>query len=450
MRAGTLLLDRYLVEVELGRGGQGTVYRARDTRLGRRRLVAVKSLEVTSAAPARHRWMMAKRFDRETEILADLHHDHIVTVYDRGEHGGTPLLVMEYVAGPSLAQRMREPAPLAAADVVAWGAQTAKGLLAAHQAGVSHRDIKPSNLLISAAGLVKICDFGLVTRPSPQTTMLTVRGAGMLGSPGYMSPEQAACEPGDGRSDVFSLGVTLYALLAGGSPFAAEHPEESRTRVLSETPSPVSHWRPDTPATLSDLLAHMMTREPAGRPNLREILARLNEVALRQAPVAAVHEETAPMAPPRPSPGLALAPALAPERDEREVPTGVRGQDVRDASAAAPGRDERNGKRSGDLAERYWPRLEEAERLLVQRKFEQADEMFRRLALDITAEGGRAQQHAAFFAALYGRVRAMEGRGRRVQAAQRLARLRQRVGQALGPRHPLARVVTEHRRRHAP
>ncbi|MFI1366109.1 serine/threonine-protein kinase [Streptomyces griseochromogenes] len=425
MRPGTLLLGRYEVERELGHGGQGTVYRARDTRLGKRRLVAVKVLRTDCGDATTYRWMMARRFDREVEILADLHHNHIVTVHDRGEHDGTPLLVMEYVPGSSLAERMTAPVRPTVGEVAAWGAQTATGLLAAHRAGVSHRDIKPSNLLISSAGLVKICDFGLVTRPSPGATPLTVEGAGVLGSPGYLSPEQAACRPGDHRSDVFSLGVTLYALLAGGSPFAAEDAARARMRVLDETPPPVSYWRPDAPAPLCDLLSDMMTREPADRPHLPDVLATLE--GLGRSPVGG--PVRGPVREPVRQPG-ASAPAGG--VDERDVPTGV------------------PGPRYDGLTEKYWPRLEEAEELLVRGCCEQADEAFRDIALDITAEGGRAQEHAAFFAALYGRVRALERRGRRIQAARRLVRLRQRVGPALGEGHPLAHAVAGHRDPQAP
>ncbi|MEU0334973.1 serine/threonine-protein kinase [Streptomyces sp. NPDC006193] len=434
MRPGTLVLGRYRIERELGHGGQGTVHRAVDTRLGRRRLVAVKVLHTDPGDPTDRRWMMARRFDREVEILADLHHDHIVTVFDRGEHDGTPLLVMEHVPGSSLAERMTAPVRPTAAEVAAWGAQTASGLLAAHRAGVSHRDVKPSNLLLSAAGLIKICDFGLVTRPRGRTR-LTVRGAGVLGSPGYMSPEQAACRPGDARSDVFSLGVTLYAVLAGGSPFADEDAERARTRVLDETPPPVTHWRPDVPSPLSDLLGRMTAREPAARPRLPEVLAALDDLA--RLPARGPSRQPAQ----RPAPGPSVSPA------GKDTPGADYGRDYGPDGGPDDGPDERNvptGVPDG-LTAVYWPRLEAAEGLLARGRWEEADEEFRLITLDITAEGGRAQQHPAFFAALYGRVRALEGRGRRIRAAQRLARLQQHLRPALGGTHPLARVVAAHR-----
>jgi serine/threonine protein kinase len=431
----TVLAGRYRLVRPLGRGGQGTVYEGCDAKVHRR--IAVKVLTVSPADATARRRMLHGRFEREARALAGLVHDNIVTLHDRDEHEGVPFLVLEYVTGQSLAARLAEHGPLPVSEAADWTAQTARGLAAAHAAGIAHRDVKPSNLLLSAERTVKICDFGLVTRLAPEAAGLTVRG-GVLGSPGFMSPEQAAGEPGDERSDVFSLGVTLYALLAGASPYAAAEPLHAAALCLGPPPEPIRRRRTGVPAALADLLAAALARDPAERPAIDEVLAALapppgGDTAV-PAPPAAVRDAPRPR---RPSQEEVAREVAA----EREIPTGAAADPAADP-AANPVSDAAADPAPGDLTARYWPRLEEAERLLAERKFKESDAAFGRIVGELN--DAAATDHPAFFAALFGRVRALAGLGRAVEARRRMARLPDRASRALGPDHPLARAIARH------
>lgn len=406
---GTVLGGHYRLVRELGRGGQGSVFEAWDENL--QRPVAVKLL----VAPMGSGGMTAglRRFDREALATAQLGHPHIVVLHLRGEHDGVPYMVMEYVDGGSLAERLAAaPHGLPADDVVVWGGQTASALEAAHELGLAHRDIKPSNLLLTPRGAAKVCDFGLVTRLRVHDTGITAKGA-VLGTPGYFSPEQARGATGDGASDIYSLGLTLYALLAGASPQAAASPNEARLKALGPPPPPVTHWRPEIAPRLASLLATMLEPEPTNRPTAGEVAAALSEPAARR---------EAPRLPPPAAPARAALPADALAR-EAELLTG--------AEHGAPEPD--------PLTAECWPLLEEAERLLESGDPEGAEQLFARLSADLSHRS--AQHHAAFLAAVFGRVRATAARGRRITAAKRLARLVPQVHAALPVRHPLRRAV---------
>jgi serine/threonine-protein kinase len=204
---GALLSDRYRLERLLGAGGQGRVYAEVDEQLGRR--VAVKDpLPLTELSTDPRQEALA-RFDREVRALARLAHDHIVTIFDRGTHQGTPFSVMEFLDGPSLAQKLRESGPLPAAQAVDVCARSAGALSAAHHLRIWHRDVKPANILLTGTGRPKLCDFGLVSALTPAAPLLTRRGTTPGCTPGYASPEQARGATAAGPSDVFSLGVTL-------------------------------------------------------------------------------------------------------------------------------------------------------------------------------------------------------------------------------------------------
>ncbi|MEU0069619.1 serine/threonine-protein kinase [Streptomyces sp. NPDC006332] len=468
----TLLAGRYRLVRRLGSGGQGTVYEAWDENL--QRTVAVKTLTVTTGGGVTHRAMAYGRFDREARALARLEHPYVVTIHDRGEHEGTPYIVMEFLVGRSLAAELESRGPLPVDEVVRHAGQIAQGLEAAHTSKIAHRDIKPTNLLLTSERRVKICDFGLVTQVSPHAPGYTVRGS-VLGSPGYMSPEQAAGGPGDARSDIFSFGVTLYALLVGGSPFAAPDPAAAVMRVLGAPPEPVTYWRPDVPAPLSLLVGRMLERAPERRPGIEEVRGAL--AALARHATWALGGALSPGAsagPPGPaSAASGGAPAARPRAAasaqrlvdrERDIATGVPKGPGRPEAVRAPGKrgiptpsgNERapervpgsSGKRAGAavgcLAERFWPGLEDAERLLVNKEAAAAEKSFAQISAKLTALSASA--HPAFFAALFGRARALDALGKHTTARNRLTRLNDRVVGALGPGHQLTVAVARYLR----
>ena len=265
------LLDHYRIEGLLGRGGSGTVYRGIDTKLNRP--VAIKFLSAAVAdADAR------RRFRQEAETASALNHPHIVTVYDVGEHDGRQYIVSELVDGGTLED-------WAAAAKRSWRqcteliAGVADALAAAHAAGVLHRDVKPGNILIDANGYAKLADFGLVKlvgggaeRGARDASKHTRQGV-VVGTVAYMSPEQAAGQPLDARSDVFSFGIVLYELLAGRRPFAAANDLELLKAIAHATPAPL----PDgVPELLRNAVDKALEKEPADRyQTMQDLVADL-------------------------------------------------------------------------------------------------------------------------------------------------------------------------------
>ncbi|MFO0843649.1 MAG: protein kinase [Gemmataceae bacterium] len=228
------LVGPYRLETELGRGGMGVVFRAKDTLLGR--TAAVKLLPPGQVADPTARG----RFLREARAAAGVRNDHIVVVYQVGEHGETMYLAMELLHGETLDGRLRRQGALPLADAVRFAREAAQGLAAAHAAGLVHRDIKPANLWIegepgaaSAGGRLKILDFGLA-RPAAEAA-LTQAGV-VVGTPAYMPPEQANGEAVDHRGDLFSLGCVLYHMVTGGPPFAGDGLRAVLKAVLLESP----------------------------------------------------------------------------------------------------------------------------------------------------------------------------------------------------------------------
>jgi predicted Ser/Thr protein kinase len=260
---------------ELGRGGMGVVYEARDEQLGRRAAVKVLAPELAANSEAK------QRFLREGRAVADLTpRDHIVTIYQVGEADGVPFLAMEFIEGVTLETwRKSRSAPVTADDVL-WAARDLlAGLDVAHKKGVVHRDMKPANAMIEReTRRVKILDFGL-TRAADGGEQLT--GAGrVLGTPAFMSPEQANGKPVDVRSDLFSVGVTLHALVTGCSPFARDTVLSTLLAVGTETePPPAS-----LPEPLRAFVARLMSKKPSDRPaDAGVALAELKAVEARLA-----------------------------------------------------------------------------------------------------------------------------------------------------------------------
>ncbi|HYW29856.1 MAG TPA: serine/threonine-protein kinase, partial [Gemmatimonas sp.] len=248
--------DVYLVGNEVGRGGMAVVYSATDVRL--QRTVALKVLPPDLAFRAEVR----ERFVREAQTSARLNHPHIVPIYAVHEGQGLVCFAMSLVRGESLgALLLREPRP--AFEYVATVLEQAADALAyAHAAGVVHRDIKPDNILLdSESGRVMVTDFG-IARAAESGSRLTQTGIA-VGTPAFMSPEQATGEREvDGRSDVYSLGVVGYLMLAGRLPFEAATTPAMLVKHLSETPPPIWQTRPDAPRMLVDILERCLAKRP--------------------------------------------------------------------------------------------------------------------------------------------------------------------------------------------
>lgn len=253
-------LAGYRVLKLLGKGGMGMVFQAEDPAL--RRLVALKVMLPDVAAGEQSR----ERFLREARAAAKLKHDHVVTIYQVGEDRGVPFLAMEFLKGKSLADWLASGKPPTVAETLLIGRQIAKGLAAAHAAGLVHRDIKPANLWLEApAGRVKILDFGLVRMNERDLSLMTEQGA-VVGTPAFMAPEQARGETVTPQSDLFSLGCVLYRLATGRSPFAGDSLVAVLSAVLSQTPKSVRELNSEVPERLAVLIERLLAKDPSQRP----------------------------------------------------------------------------------------------------------------------------------------------------------------------------------------
>lgn len=266
-------LDQYRLIKELGRGGMGVVYQAEDELL--RRTLALKLIrpEFAMNEPLR------ARFLREARAVAALKHDNIVTVYQVGEDRGIPFLAMELLKGKSLDEWLRPDRRASPVQTLAIAKQAARGLIAAHEVGLIHRDIKPPNLWLEAPhGRVKLLDFGLARKTEGEFTELTQHGA-TLGTPAFMSPEQARGETVDPRTDLFSVGCVLYRMVTGRLPFQGNTTYAVLAALASEIPTPPHLLNPDVVPRLSDLISRLLAKDPADRPqSSAELLEELSEI----------------------------------------------------------------------------------------------------------------------------------------------------------------------------
>jgi len=266
-------LGDYRILRRLGTGGMAEVYLAEQRSLGRQ--VALKVLNHTLAVDASY----VERFQNEARAAATLVHPNIVQIYEVGQAEGIHFIAQEYVAGKNLGQLLDREGAFQPALVLDVLRQVVSALCKAHEFAIVHRDIKPENILLSNSGEVKVADFGLARIQNTDTKTLTQVGVAM-GTPLYMSPEQVEGRPVDVRSDIYSLGVSCYHLLAGVPPHTGETALAIAVQHLHNTPEPLENVRRDLPSALARIVHHMLSKKPASRPaNPSELLIELRELA---------------------------------------------------------------------------------------------------------------------------------------------------------------------------
>jgi serine/threonine-protein kinase len=247
------IAGRYRLDEMLGRGGMSEVWAATDTELGRR--VALKLLAPDADTA---------RFDREARAVASLGHPNITQLYDYGQEDGRPYMVLEYLPGGTLEERLQDGRPLPDQETMQIAAELASGLAHAHSRDVVHRDLKPANVLFDEEGRAKLADFGIARMAAGEGT-LTEAGT-VLGTAAYISPEQAAGQPASAASDVYSFGVMLSRMLTGRLPFEADNPMELVALHRDAEPPPVTQLRDDAPAVLESTAMAALAKSPADRP----------------------------------------------------------------------------------------------------------------------------------------------------------------------------------------
>ncbi|HVX14996.1 MAG TPA: serine/threonine-protein kinase [Pirellulales bacterium] len=281
-------IGRFDVLAPLGRGGMGIVFKAFDDSLHRTVAVKVLTPELASSPKAR------RRFLREARAAAAINHPNVITIHAVDEQNGMPYLVMEYVSGHSLRERIRKPLPLEPIEMARIGLQIAQGLAAAHAQGVIHRDIKPSNVMLEdGIERVKIADFGLA-RAAMDLNDITSLGHA-VGTPAYIAPEQISGGVADERSDLFSLGCVLYAMATGNSPFHGRYPLEVIRQVADHHPPRLNELDARIPRSLADVVERLLAKSPGDRyasakelaSTLTQQLARMNQMPSDRMPTLA-------------------------------------------------------------------------------------------------------------------------------------------------------------------
>ncbi len=259
-------LGPYEIQSLIGAGGMGEVYRAHDARLNR--IVAIKVLPTSYSADAER----LQRFVQEARAAAALNHPNILSIFDIGEERGAPYIVSELLEGQTLRERIRS-GLLSSRKSIDYALQAARGLAAAHEKGIVHRDLKPENLFLTHDDRVKILDFGLakLTRPESEagaetaTVQVNTEPGQIMGTVGYMSPEQVRGKPADHRSDIFSFGSILYEMLSGQRAFRGESPAETMSAIMKEDPAELSETARNVPPALERMVRHCLEKNPAQR-----------------------------------------------------------------------------------------------------------------------------------------------------------------------------------------
>src|SRR5229473_3361771 len=259
-------LGPYEIQASIGAGGMGEVYRAHDARLDR--TVAIKVLPASFSAD-RDR---LQRFAQEARAAAALNHPNILSIFDIGDQQGAPYVVSELLEGETLRDRLRS-GPISSRKTIDYAVQVARGLSAAHEKGIVHRDLKPENLFLTNDGRMKILDFGLakLTRPETDagaeapTVQVNTEPGQIMGTVGYMSPEQVRGKAADHRSDIFSFGSILYEMLSGQPAFRGETSADTMSAILKEEPAELSETARNVPPALERMVRHCLEKNPAQR-----------------------------------------------------------------------------------------------------------------------------------------------------------------------------------------
>jgi serine/threonine protein kinase len=299
------MLGLYRIISQIGRGGMATVYKAYQASIDR--YVAIKVLPSQLAESKE----FATRFHQEARIIASLEHPHILPVFDYGESDGVTYFVMRYLDAGTLKDRMVEGRPLPLNEIDKLFTQLADALSYAHSRGIVHRDLKPANALIDSRGNVFLTDFGIAKLLESAAPRLTQTDA-IMGTPAYISPEQAQAQPVDQRSDIYSLGIILYEMVTGSVPFVAETPLAVLFKHISDPLPPPSSVKPDIPLAIEQVILKALAKDPEDRFATAADFAEAWKRALEQKETVK-HMPEAVMAPPsRPTTGAQTQPKPAP------------------------------------------------------------------------------------------------------------------------------------------
>src|SRR5215213_10210855 len=265
---GTVVDGRYRIERRIGSGGMADVYCAADSQLGRE--VAIKMLHRRFARDQE----FVERFRREASAAAGLQHPNVVSVFDRGEYDGTYYIAMEYLPGKTLKEVVREEAPLDQLRAIAFGIQILQAAAFAHRRGVIHRDFKPHNVIVGGDDRLKVTDFGIARAGASEMT----ETGSIMGTAQYLSPEQAQGQRVGAASDLYSIGVIMYELLAGRVPFTGDSAVSIALKHVSEQPQRLRELRPDVHPRLEQAVGRALLKDPAQRyASADEFIAALEQ-----------------------------------------------------------------------------------------------------------------------------------------------------------------------------
>jgi len=294
-RPGGMIIGRYLILEKLGSGSMGRVYKSQHRMMDRPVALKIIAPEISNNE------RVVARFQREIRMVGKLDHPNVVRAFDADRERGLLYIAMEYVAGYSLGQRLRNDGPIPPIELVGHAAQAARGLHHAHERSIVHRDVKPSNLMVANDGCVKVLDLGLgvLMEADEQATFATADGVA-VGTIDYMSPEQACGQDVDPRSDLFSLGCTLYHVMSGRLPFQGDSPVERLGARITGEHVPIQEVRPDVPSKVAKVLDTLMANRPQDRYQTAEEAAEALDGLLKK-------RSSAVAKPPEKSPAAAEA-----------------------------------------------------------------------------------------------------------------------------------------------
>src|SRR5262245_6162052 len=307
LAAGTQL-GHYEIRSRIGAGGMGEVYLAEDVKLRRKVALKLLSADLTKDSDR------LRRFEQEAQAASALSHPNILVIHEIGTDGDAHFIATEFIEGKTLRQHLHRGAQLSIHESLDIATQVASALAAAHRAGIIHRDIKPENIMIRPDGYVRVLDFGLAKlteqhSSSFDTEAPTIAGAQtdpgtILGTLNYMSPEQARGKSLDARSDIFSLGVVIYEMVAGRAPFEAETSSDVMSFILHKEPAPLARYTPEVPAELDRIVAKALTKDKEDRyQTARDLLIDLKRLKQKQEFEAELERSVSPESISRPPAG---------------------------------------------------------------------------------------------------------------------------------------------------